>query len=377
MKIGVISLQEKIENPKDIPFEDLYQRIGLNTGNLMFTNAVFRQLDGALVRIGFSFRPEQVNKEFDAIVIPAANWINSRSNWDWLSDLLDRVEIPVVTIGIGLQADDINENAVQVNESSMRLIKILASKSPYVSVRGTFTRDWLYSQGIKNVIATGCPSLHLSFENDRNSTCADRQEEVVFQSTRFYASASFNNSDSVNTRLFKWAYRMKAPLIFQSEAEEIRYLVYGAFADKEELDAKKASLLADLYGADTVDALKEYLTNYGNVFFDIDTWSRFVRQYGYLIGTRVHGSIIALLSGVRALLITHDSRTQELAEFAGIPYVSAGDVTGHDLACLDELKRVIPEDGLERFREVQQKNAVIYRHFIEAVGLRLRVEHGI
>lgn len=76
-------------------------------------------------------------------------------------------------------------------------------------------------------------------------------------------------------------------------------------------------------------------------------------------------------------MITHDSRTQELAEFAGIPYVSAGDVTGHDLACLDELKRVIPEDGLERFREVRQKNAVIYRHFIETVGLRLRVEHGI
>ncbi len=240
MKIGVISLQEKIENPKDIPFEDLYQRIGLNTGNLVFTNAVFRQLDGELVRIGFSFRPEQVNKEFDAVVIPAANWINSRSNWDWLSDLLEQVEVPVVTIGIGLQASNINEGCVQVNESSMRLIKILASKSPYVSTRGTFTRDWLYSQGIKNVIATGCPSLYLSFHNDRNATLDDGREEVACQSTRFYASATFNDSGDVNARLFRLAYRLKAPLIFQSEAEEIRYLVHGAFADNEELDAKKS-----------------------------------------------------------------------------------------------------------------------------------------
>lgn len=377
MKIGVISLQERIENPKGIRFEDLYQRIGLNTGNLMFTNAVFRQLDGTLTRIGFSFNPKQVNKDYDAIVIPAANWINSRSNWDWLSNLLEQVDIPVVTIGIGVQADHIDENAVQPNESSMRLIRILASKSPYVSTRGAFTRDWLYSRGIKNVIATGCPSLYLSFDYKKNDGTDARLWEVAFQSTRFYASTSFNNSDGINASLFKLAYHLKAPLIFQSEADEIRYLVHGAFSDDKDLEAQKAGLLADLYGADTHDALKEYLINYGNVFFDIDMWSRFVRQCGYVIGTRIHGSIVALLSGAKAMLIAHDSRTQEMAEFAGIPHVHEKNILVNDLSCLECLKKIISDDALGRFWDTRKRNALIYRQFIESVGLSMKAEYEV
>lgn len=377
MKIAVISLQEKIENPGSVSFEHLYERIGLNTGNLMFTNAVFRQLDGELHGIEFTFDPKEVNVKFDVVVIPAANWINAMSNWEWLCDLLEQVKIPVVTIGIGLQADNINEGAVQVNESSMRLIRILAGKSAYISTRGTFTRDWLYLQGIKNVIATGCPSLYLSFDFDEGGAFVDTKNEVVFQSTRFYAEESFNNSDNVNTRLFRLAYRYKAPIIFQSEAEEIRYLVYGSFSDKKELEVQKVSLLADLYGAETVDVLKEYLSSYGNVFFDIDMWSRFIRKYDCLIGARVHGAIVALLSGVRTVLITHDSRTQELADFSGIPHLSAADFLRHDFSRLEDLKSMIPDGGLERFRESRRRNAVIYRQFIESVGLSLRSDYEI
>ncbi len=75
------------------------------------------------------------------------------------------------------------------------------------------------------------------------------------------------------------------------------------------------------------------------------------------------------------MLITHDSRTQELAEFIGIPHVHADDIMGHDLSHLEELKRMVPDDGLERFRDARQRNALIYRQFIESVGLKLRDEY--
>lgn len=107
-RIGVISLKQKIDDPAGTKFDYLYQAIGLNTGNFMFTNAVFRQIDGELSHIGFSFDPKHINEHFDALVIPAANWINERTDWTWLVDLLEKVDIPVITIGIGLQADSMD-----------------------------------------------------------------------------------------------------------------------------------------------------------------------------------------------------------------------------------------------------------------------------
>ena len=41
----------------------------------------------------------------------------------------------------------------------------------------------------------------------------------------------------------------------------------------------------------------------------------------FIVTTRIHGTIPALLAGKRALLIAHDSRTTELAETLGIPSV--------------------------------------------------------
>jgi hypothetical protein len=55
-------------------------------------------------------------------------------------------------------------------------------------------------------------------------------------------------------------------------------------------------------------------------FLDPKTWFDHLAQYDFSFGTRIHGNIAALLAGTPALLLAHDSRTLELAEYHEIPH---------------------------------------------------------
>lgn len=366
-RIGVISLKQNIEDPAKTKFEDLYQSIGLNTGNFMFTNAIFRHIDGDLTRIGFSFDPAQINKNFDALVVPAANWINERTDWTWLVDILEKVAIPIITIGIGLQADSMDMSKVRVNESSMRLIKLLSRKSKWISCRGNFTRDWLASIGVVNVITTGCPSIYMKLES-KNSQYAD-EGSVVLQGTRYWVSSDFINGNNVNRNIYALAGKFNLPMIYQSEAEEIDYLVYSKSGSDEHAKSKW-SALAKLYGFEQEVDVKRYLTEKGRVFFDVDQWSKYIKANVGVIGSRLHGAIVALNSGRPARLITHDSRTQEVVDFAGIPSLDSSELMG-----ISEggMRRILSDTDISQYSDKRKISAVVYRQFLEDCGLQIKL----
>ena len=363
-RIGVVSLKQNIENPVETKFEYLYQAIGLNTGNFMFTNAVFRHIDGDLVRIGFSFSPEKINKDFDALVIPAANWINDRTDWTWFVDLLEKIEIPIITIGIGLQAESMDLGKVKVSESSMRLIRLLSSKSKWISCRGNFTREWLASIGIINVVTTGCPSIYMKFET-KDSHYADN-DSIILQGTRYWVSDDFINSDSINRKIYSLAGKLNLPMVYQSEAEEIDYLVYSESGEDDHAK-KRLAVLAKLYGFSQDVDMKQYLSNKGRVFFDVDQWSGYVKANIGVIGTRLHGAIVALNSNRPARLISHDSRTQEVAEFAGIPSLNESEL---DNVSEEDMKKILNDTDMSGYAEKRKNSAVIYQQFLEDCGLR-------
>jgi hypothetical protein len=68
------------------------------------------------------------------------------------------------------------------------------------------------------------------------------------------------------------------------------------------------------------------------VFFNYPDWVLFMRGMRFCLGTRIHGTVAALLAGVPALLICHDSRTTELARSMNIPHLPATELdTDRDL----------------------------------------------
>ena len=325
----------------------------------MFTVAMYRQLAGQVDQIGFVFDPKKINETYDFIAIPCANWLNSYSNWDWMSDLLDQVEIPLVPIGLGLQANSTDLSAVTINDSCMRLARIFQAKAKMISVRGDFTRDYLRSIGIDNVVTTGCPSLYMRM-NHGNSPLAD-DDSICLQSTRYGITGEFVEKSSINREIFRVAKARNADIIFQSEPEEIRYLISG---DISALALERApNLLANLYGFETAQELATFLDEHGKVFTDLDAWSRHVRTKSVNIGTRLHGTILALNSDVPAALIPHDSRTSEMAAFANMPTVELGALQKANVA-----REINPMD-LQQYYETRSRNGKTYREFLRSCNV--------
>lgn len=359
-KIGLVSIRPQID-PSPMSFDVAYQAIGLNTGNLMFTTAMLHQINANISHVGFVFDPAKVNAQYDALVVPAANWLGAHAQWDWFTDLIDKVEIPVITIGIGAQAPDQSMLHIAWNESSVRLARALAKRAAYISTRGHFTTACLRQIGILNVVTTGCPSLYRDFARQ------ERQERdgLVIQSTRYGIAKAFAESPSLNRDLFRLAYAQKFDMIYQSEPEEMKYLLKRDPAAPLGAAAASAALCT-LYGAANEQELTAYLDQYGKVFYDLEQWSAHVQTRKAVIGSRLHGAILALNSGVPAILIPHDSRTGELAQFARIPTAKLAEVMASGPALIDTPEMA---DQLAAYEETKKFNHLIYQQFLAANGL--------
>jgi hypothetical protein len=74
--------------------------------------------------------------------------------------------------------------------------------------------------------------------------------------------------------------------------------------------------------AGTPTSLDHPLIRDNRVRFCLDptTWMDYLETFDFSFGTRIHGTVAALLAGTPALLLAHDSRTLELANYHDIPY---------------------------------------------------------
>ena len=366
-RIGVVGIRHTVPDPSVTEFDSLYAAIGKNTGNLMFTTAIYALIGGRVSQIGFHFDPKRVNKEFDAVVVPAANWLNETADWDWLTERLAELKIPVTVIGLGLQSWSLNLADVKVSASARRLVEFFGQSAPLISARGTFTRDWIKSIGIENVVATGCPSIYMNIFGNH---AAPPDGKILLQGTRYALNEPFLNYNSVNRKIYAFAAKFDTPIIFQSEPEEMALLTSGASVAT--LGDEQQSLLKRLYGLATVPEANEFLVRNGKIFYDLIAWSEFSIQHKAVIGTRLHGSILALNSRRPALLVPHDSRTAEVAAFTGIQTIN-GEIV-RDCQTYEELESLLDTNNLDRYCDIRSTNQVTFVNFLNNSGLTPKLD---
>lgn len=366
-RIGLMSLPPPPAEAMSVPFDAMLGRAGCNTGNLVFTAALSAHLPAETTRVAYEFEPQEVNSGLDRLVISAANWINSYDNWDWLSDKLDAVEVPIVVVGLGMQSHTVDPADSPVNESCRRLVEVLRHKRAHVAARGRFTQRWLESAGVRNAEATGCPSLYMRFAP---AAPRARLRYVAIQSTRYRMTPEFIAAGGTHLDAFRLAGRLGLDMIYQSEPEEMEYLLRGEAAGS--LPALDDEAFRTAYGIRGDGEVRRYLERSGHCFFRVDRWARHLAEYVGQLGTRLHGAILALNHGVTAVLWTHDSRTRELADFAGIPVAERPPSSVTSLADVQEL---LDEASDAPFVDRRRRNAVVYRQFMQSAGLELRTEN--
>ena len=104
------------------------------------------------------------------------------------------------------------------------------------------------------------------------------------------------------------------------------------------------------------------------MFVDLATWSAFMAGQDFVFGSRFHGAVAALHAGTPTLLLVHDSRTLELADYHKIPCLRVGPDTPLDALDLFEAA------DFTGYNAVAADRQATYARFLERNGLQHTLE---
>ncbi|MDR0848345.1 MAG: polysaccharide pyruvyl transferase family protein [Propionibacteriaceae bacterium] len=343
-----------------------YGVFGGNVGNTLFLSSVFRQLNTASHRavVDSSYlernRSEpkslaaQINERFSAYAIPLANafrpgWETSLSR---LTEIIDHLTIPVVVVGVGVQAGVGRVESIpsSVRDAATRFVEAVLDHSASVGVRGELTASFLHSCGFSSeeITVIGCPSL---FNNPGDLQVMRRVSKILPDDPIAINMAP--SAFSANLRVFNSMLRRYPNMIYVAQQfEELEMLLWGT-----DWTTKYPGLPLHtdhhMYEEDRI-----------RFFLDPIRWAEFMRTRLFAFGSRIHGNIAAISAGTPALVIAHDSRVSEIANYHRIPTIpSARDLDDSIVDTLYELA------DYSEFNKQHPENFARYTQFLEANGL--------
>lgn len=338
--------------------EQCFEATGRNTGNLLIGHGLFTQLRyDKLEPFRYAMTPEYVEENFDQVVIAAANFLYPGFDFTPVSSFLDKIKLPVFMVGLGAQLPSSQAELKNVPAGTWRLVQIASERSHSIGVRGSFTAEQLCKHGIKNVQVTGCPSLYTGLKPTIRIRRPDVLGKVVVNGSRNVVGHAFDKdaATKVEQQLFKLALSRKLPYVLQNEQPEMQ------IASGEDTGPHEPAInsLAKFFGTSAQEFV-DFYREYGRVFFSIREWFDWIGAYDFSIGTRFHGNIAALLNGVPAVILTHDSRTRELCDFAAIPSVGISDAGDLDI------ERIYEAADYDLF---ERNYSDIYKKYIEFLDI--------
>ncbi|WP_286927887.1 MULTISPECIES: polysaccharide pyruvyl transferase family protein [Aeromicrobium] len=291
--------------------------IGNNVGNLAFSFASERLLthpgdDVTAAPTGPWFAdPARVNREFDHVVFPLANHFRA-SNLKALNRqaaAIEQLTTRFTVLGVGAQAD-LDGNAPRdereaVEAATRRFVRAVLERGPSIGVRGDFTKEYLLDLGFDDaeVDVIGCPSMFL------------HGPELPLR-----LPGSVGDDDPIAITISPYVREM-GPILQQGLRRHRRLTYIGQDIHTLRLLLRGTPLSGD--DARLPLSPEHPVFAPGRTVFplNIPAWQEFLRGQRFTYGTRIHGTIVSLISGTPAVLLAHDSRTLELARYHRIPFV--------------------------------------------------------
>lgn len=327
IKPYIYGLSPSLENYALENTFNLYQKVGYNTGNLVFHYAIRNHILDIFT--SFPWGDESpTNFEKNIIgIIPCANQLSEDQKLEWFYNIIKNFQTPLIGIGLGAQSN-LNFDIPKLDPGTINWIKSIfdhaITKNPNVSLRGEFTRQVLEHYGLADKsVVLGCPSLFINPNPYLGQTIASRIKEpqkiaVISGHPAWIENAQIENYLAQLVSMTGGAY------IGQS-GYEMMQLTRG---EAEQIEATMLEKCRNyIFPNMTIDSFIHWSKKHGNLFFDVISWMEYLKKFDFVIGMRIHGIILALQSGIPALCIVHDSRTLELCKTMMIPHVLAKDLS--------------------------------------------------
>lgn len=350
-----------------LPFENFsekeviyYDSIGTNSGNLLFQYSVIKALMTEENEI-FSDRykidinnADYINENYDCYVLPMADafrtdFIENLKNY---TKLIKKLTIPVYVIGIGLRTNyNAQELSFDFDNEVKDFVSAVLEKSTCIGLRGPITGQYLTKLGFKenqDFVVIGCPSMY-SFGGN-----LDVQSPKIHQDSIIAINGNRITKDETWEKIYNLSEIFSKSYFIPQEYDEL-FLTYAGGPSIEINTTKFPSDYNSLY------------YRLGNVKFFISAleWFRFMKTVNYSIGSRLHGNIVATVSGTPNLTIAIDSRMRELAEFHGLPYVSEAEFLE-----IDNLEKYISEIDYSNIGITHKKNFNNFKDFLKKNNLK-------
>jgi Polysaccharide pyruvyl transferase len=262
---------------------------------------------------------DRYNAEYDYVFLRGSNYLHPAMDWEQAPTILEKLRIPIIAFGIGAQAP--SKGKLVLNEATQRVLAIIAERSVSLGVRGAYTADVLWSQGIRNARIIGCPTVFRN--NDPNLRIdlppLESVRDVAYTLRRevdvTYAKNLARYLDLQRDTILDLAGRFNLDVLAQGEVEE-KNILWG---DPEQRGRAIAKLRHENWLRGEDDPLEKlYDTN----LFYADSVAEFeqkLRSKQLVLGYRLHGNLLGLANRVPSVYFTYDSRTAEFAETLQIP----------------------------------------------------------
>ncbi|MBK1657312.1 hypothetical protein CKO45_03590 [Paracraurococcus ruber] len=340
----ILGIQDSVDGVCHLGTKAAYDAVGHNVGNLAFHYAMTKILGGPQDSLEWHVDPERMNAMARLGVMPCANQIGPHADYGRLADRFATLRIPLVAVGMGAQGGA-DYALPEVPEGTRRWIEEIAKRSPRgapnIGLRGPFTLKVLEQCGLGDrAVVTGCPTLFLNPDPMLGRRIAAKAAKPFAHVAMAAGHQKWRQLSALEASLTRILDESGGSYIVQSPIE----MVALARGEADSLPEEDLVELRDYARpGTTLDEFKRWSRRHARAFFNISEWMEHLRGVDFVAGTRIHGIVLALQAGTPGLCIAHDSRTRELCETMGVPFIMAGEVIRG--TTLEELRSRFVFDG--------------------------------
>ncbi len=335
-----------------------------NWGNKLWFQGLYSEISTDENDISFRTTDsvDEINNNYDLIIYPMANFFSKQYTDSMLelAQIFNKIKIPVYIIACGAQAssyDDLESLVEKIGTPASKFIESIYQTGGEFALRGYFTKEFFDRLGFSSAVVTGCPSLYQMGPEFKVSDKKVEIEQVM---------------PIMNGRLDLFENIMKAvPSSIYMDQDYYAGCLYKAgylqnfnLKDKILFSYNYSAYQAELLGADRIKMIA-----------DMNDWFHYIKDnpFNYAFGSRIHGNIMAILTGTPATVVAIDSRTQEMAEFFDIPYIRHQEGKKYSL---EDFFHAYEDANYDKFNATYRSKYFHYENFLREHNIVTNINMG-